>query len=393
MLTRIRVSHYKSLSDIDLSLSNKNIIVGPNGSGKSNLVDCLLFVKEAAEDDLDSATTKRHGVESIRQWSKFRPYNITIEMNFTSNAGSGSYKVVLLSARGAFKISEENGSWDGINLRWSRDRTVTKASFTRNEAGIVVVQTDVGDLDGFPVTSEIKEAELYLSQISTTLSTLQSFLFGSLANEIAAISNYAIYPNTIRSPQIVSKSQRLDQDGSNLAAILKQLNSGKKRNKDRLIESLRVVLPIVSDIQIKSAGGFYFPLIRVHEANNDQHDLNLSQISDGTLRMLGLLTAFYQPAAPTRIALEEPEQMIHPGLLAVLRDAAIDYLDMVPDSQCIITSHSPNFIDLFDPEDIVWVTFRNGVSEAGRVSTQQMMLIKEQLFSAGEILLSGGFAT
>ena len=392
MLERVKIAHFKSLADVDVTLSKSNIIVGPNGSGKSNLVDCFAFIKEAAENDLDSATTKRHGVESIRQWSKFRPYNMSFEMTFKSSKGNGSYRLALSSAKGTFKISEETGNWNGIGLQLTRDNTIDSASFHRDEEGNVTFITD-GDISEYLKAIRIQAGELFISQASAPLSTIFSVIFGELANEVSALSIYSIYPNTIRLPQIVSKSQTLDQDGSNLAAIIKRLNSGKKRNKERLLESLRVVLPIVSDIQIRSAGGFYVPLIRVREPNGEQHDLNMSQISDGTLRMLGLLTAFYQPDAPSCIALEEPEQMIHPGLLPVLRDAAIDYLDMVSDSQCIITSHSPNFIDLFAPEDIISVVFKNGVSEVGRVSPRQMELIKSQLFSPGELLVSEGFAS
>ena len=116
----------------------------------------------------------------------------------------------------------------------------------------------------------------------------------------------------------------------------------------------------------------------------------MAQLSDGTLRMLGLLTAFYQVRAPKRIALEEPEQMIHPGLLPLLQEAANDYVGLRRDNQFLITTHSPTFLDQFDPEDIIWVRCDDGVTRADHISKEKLALIKEDLFSPGEILVSEG---
>ena len=68
-------------------------------------------------------------------------------------------------------------------------------------------------------------------------------------------------------------------------------------------------------------GGFLAPVFEVQEGENAQHEFNVSQISDGTLRMLGLLTALYHPNRPQVIALEEPEQTVNPGVLLILADA------------------------------------------------------------------------
>lgn len=86
------------------------------------------------------------------------------------------------------------------------------------------------------------------------------------------------------------------------------------------------------------------PVVRVEEPGGELHDFNLSQISDGTLRTLGLLTAFYQPAAPSKIGIEEPELMIHPGALQVIKDAMETYVtfDSSRRAQVFLTTHSPS---------------------------------------------------
>lgn len=392
MLKRISVGHYKSLADVNLSFGKSNVIVGPNGSGKSNLIDCINFVRDAALEDLDSASTKRHGAESVRQWSRSRPYDVTIELDFESSRGQGSYKCVLSSASGQFRVKEESGNWHQNRNAENSNEDIRKSSFHRYTSGKVDINTTpVRDRPDRPTRAIVVPAyELFLSQLTSSSFNLYSMSFQHLVHEITNLSTYAIYPNIMRVPQVVSRENTLTNDGSNLSSVIKKLNSGHRRLKNRLIEALRVILPIVNDIQIRSAGGFYVPILRVNEPNGDVHDFNMSQLSDGTLRMIGLLAAFYQFNSPTCIALEEPEQMIHPGVLPILKDAADDYLTFRDNNQYFITTHSPNFLNLFAPEDITWMSFDKGITKASKINSRRMALIHEQLLSPGEMLVREG---
>ncbi|MCQ4062585.1 AAA family ATPase, partial [Klebsiella pneumoniae] len=77
---------------------------------------------------------------------------------------------------------------------------------------------------------------------------------------------------------------------------------------ESMLDALRIMMPHISDFRVISAGGYYVPVIKVTEPWGESHEFNMSQISDGTLRGLGILASFYQPSAPEIIALEEPEQ-------------------------------------------------------------------------------------
>lgn len=230
--------------------------------------------------------------------------------------------------------------------------------------------------------------------MNVRLAATEAMYFRSIFNELSSFSRYSIYPNILRSPQVISRELTLEEDGSNLSSILKRMNTSKRYSpqRDNLVDSLQNVMANITDIQVKSAAGFYVPVIRVREHNNDVHDFNLSQISDGTLRTLGLLTAFYQPAAPNKIGIEEPELIIHPGALQVIKDAmdtfVIDKRQF--ERQIIITTYSPTLIDLFSPEDIVWAKINQGITECNHIRKRQLDIIKKQLFSAGELLLAEG---
>lgn len=392
MLSRIEISNFRSIADCTLSLSQETVIVGPNGVGKSNLLDAIHFMRDACRDDLDHAVTKRHGIESLRRWNKTRPYHITIKLEFVNGDESGSYKLTLSSGHGEFSVHEEEGHWNGRNpipISGNSGETLRR-SFSRTRSGInvSVPKEPFGEIK----VPRIPLTDLIIGQFSSISHSPLGFYFQALHNEISNCGAYSIYPNRIREPQPISNSEVLADDGTNLASIIRQMRSTSSRaNKAQLTSAIQQVLPIVEEIQVDSAGGFFVPVFLVREVEGGAaHKLNMSQLSDGTLRMLGMLTAFYQPNAPRRIAIEEPEQMIHPGILPILVDSGRDFLDAGDNRQLFYTTHSPTFLDLASPESIISVSFDDGVSTFNGISDRQLKIIKDRLFTAGELLVTEG---
>lgn len=394
MLNHIEVSNYKSIAHADFGLTNEVVIVGPNGVGKSNLLDAIHFVRDAARDGLDHAVAKRHGMASIRRWSKTRPFNIGIKLSFIGTNFSGSYRVVIASAGGEFSILEEEGFWSDSNpmpiMRGSLDNKTQSSSFKRLADGSVVFALPEHPFGDFKPT--VPESDLLLTQFGQSAFTPLHFFFRGLYEEAISCGAYSIYPNKIREPQTISNAEVLADDGTNLASIIRQMRATSFRaNKEQLTLAIKQVLPIVTEIRIESAGGYYVPVFRVKEQDSGySHELNMSQLSDGTLRMLGMLTAFYQSRAPQRITLEEPEQMIHPGLLQVMIEAGRDYLDGSENHQVLYTTHSPILLDMFNADSIIGASFVDGVSKFSHMSNRQKAIIKDRLFSAGELLVAEG---
>ncbi|MBM4362888.1 MAG: AAA family ATPase, partial [Deltaproteobacteria bacterium] len=90
---------------------------------------------------------------------------------------------------------------------------------------------------------------------------------------------------------------------------------------------------------------------------------------------------------PALIAIEEPELTVHPGALALL----CDYLAQgASTGQVVLTTHSPELLDLLDPEAVRVV---ERIDEQTRVSTVeqgQLDLARDKLFSLGETLRAEG---
>ena len=113
-------------------------------------------------------------------------------------------------------------------------------------------------------------------------------------------------------------------------------------------------------------------------------------MSDGTLRALGVLVALFQrPATDGRavrlVGIEEPETALHPGAAAVLRSALFE---ASRHTQVIVTSHSPDLLDDkgISAENIVSVISRGGETILGPVDEASRTSIRDQLFTAGELL-------
>jgi len=373
MISRLRIEHYKSLEKVELNLKSLTVFVGPNGSGKSNIVDAFRFVRDAVTLGLDRSIAERHGIDSIRQWSPRKPYDVTLRVDVKTDYGHGYLSFSLASKSGSHVVKKEEGCWVFAN---SMARPMV--NYSRTADGLVEIRSGTDD----PKTSEIDRSdELFLSQFEA-----QPFRF--LAIAIGNMEAYSIYPNVLRTPQNPSSEPRLYANGENLTSVYKQLASSKKQThikaRSEILSSMRLVMPSLDSIRIQSLGGLMVPVFRVRESSGESHDFNVSQVSDGTLRMLGLLTALYQPAVPYTLAMEEPEQTINPGVLSMLSESIVE---VSTKTQMLLTTHSPDFLDKFgDPSVVYSVNMVDGITRAGPINENQLQAVRDHLFSLGELM-------
>jgi len=377
MITKLRIEHYKSIERVEITPGPLTILVGPNGSGKSNIVDAVRFVRDAVVLGLDRSISDRHGIDSIRQWSPSRPYVVVMRVEVNTSYGHGYLSFSLESKSGTHIVKKEEGCWDfGDSLPRPR------VYYSRNSKGFVEIMSGHDE----PRSVEIDRSdELFLSQFEA-----QPFRF--LVNAIGSMEAYSIYPNVLRTPQKPSSDSRLYANGDNLTSVYKQLASSKKqshvRARSEILSSMRLVMPSLDSIRIQSLGGLMVPAFRVKESSGKTHDFNVSQISDGTLRMLGLLTALYQPAIPYTLAMEEPEQTINPGVLSILAESIVE---VSAKTQMLVTTHSPDFLDKFsDPSVVFSVNMNDGITMAGPIQESQLQAVRDHLFSLGELMAMEG---
>ena len=390
-LVDLRISHYKSLSDIALTdIQPVTVLVGCNGVGKSNVADALRFLRDAISQGLDHAVSTRGGIGLIRQFSPTKPYRISFEFSFKEE-GSPSrishYQLLLTSLReGNFRVEKESCEWYLNKFVEDREGNVVELQFERFR-----FQRDVSGLIKIDDSWSQQQLPADTLAFGSRIATPDGFhqLAAPLVTFISNFRFSAIYPNTLRHPAPPDTDPILKENGANWASILRTLKktSRGKQAWEQIREMMQVVMPQLEDITTQAVGGFILPRFKVREASGEVHLFDPSQISDGTLRILGILLALYQTPHPSLMVIEEPEQTVNPALLALLADA---FREVSERTQLLITSHSPHLIDCFEPENIQVVTMQNGETRISPIRASQREAVKEHLLSLEQIMSSEG---
>jgi len=151
----------------------------------------------------------------------------------------------------------------------------------------------------------------------------------------------------------------LQSNGRNLAGVLDQLRDREPERFEKLNAEMGRWLPEFDRILFDTpVSGQRTLLLRTHEGH---HKIQASELSQGTLISLAILTLAYIPDPPAIVCLEEPDRGIHPRLLRDVRDAMyrLSYPENFGEErapvQVIATTHSPYLLDLFKdhPEEVV----------------------------------------
>lgn len=410
VIIRLRVKNFRSLADVDVSLEPLTIFVGQNGSGKSTIIDALRFMRDAISRDLDAAIMDRGGMSAVRRWSaKGRPYDVTMQVDLrygdpdqsalqegADTAWTASYGFTLGSeSRGEFRVK-----WERLEIQY-RGQPAQVLEVRDNElidfpSNLIELATQRLPFGGSRPTAA---SGLGLPRLASLLTSPTTTAEGELA--LASSSNpvfeflrsasfYTIYPDALREPQKPANPYPLGERGQNLATVLRELKRAKTADfSDNLRDALVRVVEGVHDYSVRQVGGYLVTNLHhtVAEDGRQGPAFELAQESDGTLRMLGILTALYQEPPRPLLTIEEPELTIHPGALGVLCDVLAEASMR---SQVLITTHNPDLIDHFSTDLLRIVAKTYGVTQIGQISANQRNAVAERLFSPGELMRIDG---
>jgi predicted ATPase len=152
-----------------------------------------------------------------------------------------------------------------------------------------------------------------------------------------------------RAVQITGKAE-LEEDGSNLALILKRVTEDPEKNRmfSNLVSDL---LPFVENIGVEKFSDKSM-LFKVREKYCSRDFVPASMVSDGTITVALLVLALFFVSKPT-IVIEEPERNLHPALIGPL-------VSMMKDAsktrQIIVTTHNPLLVKHAGIENLLLVS-------------------------------------
>lgn len=391
-LKTAHIKHYKSLDDLLINFEpGLTLIVGPNASGKSNIIDSLRFVRDAVTDGLDHAISARDGITRIRQHSKTKPYKVSIELTFGSSAAKGKshrldYAFTLTSKEGGNYIVESETGHLGA-LPESLANLITKDSKSKTPNECILNRDESGRFSAPPFWPNAQTSVDQLV-LSSNLRILHSLGGEYIFSFIEDWRYHSLYPNTLRELSTPDKDSQLNESGKNYASVIKQLKRTKlgREALERVYETMQQVVPPFREVSISTVGGYLVPKFRF-DIDGQPVDYDAIQLSDGTLRVFGLLLALYQVPAPSLLLIEEPEQNIQPGVLSVLADA---FREASERTQIIVTTHSPNFVDHFSPEEVRVTALKHGLTQVAPIKSSQKKAVQKHLLSLSEFMLAEG---
>jgi len=367
-LKRVVLRNYKSIGSCDVHLRPLTYLVGANGSGKSNFLDALHLVRDALAGSLDNALNERGGLSEVRRYSSGHPTHFGIRLEFalrTGEQGHYAFNIGALKDRGYEVQTEEcalGGKGHGPYFRVDRGQVRASSEAT------------------FPAVTSDRLALVAASGLAA---------FRPVFDALTSMGFYNLNPKLMRELQKPQEGRLLKPAGENIASVIGHLERVAPAQLQIIQEYLQKVVPMVHGVERKQVGPMETLEFRqaMAGAKHPWRFLALN-MSDGTLRALGVLVALFQgnpDYAPTLVGIEEPETALHPAASAALREALAR---AARKTQVLVTSHSPDLLDDrgLSADALLAVVSEGGETHIAPLDEASRSMMRDQLFSAGELL-------
>ncbi len=349
-------------------MSPLTYLVGSNGSGKSNFLDALHLVSDALTGSLENALNSRGGLSEVRRRSNGHPTHFGIRLEFMLPNGVLGHYAFGVGSRQEFgnEVQTEECVLGGLG----------KGPFFKIEKGVLKKSSEAT----FPAVTPDRLALVSLSGLTA---------FRPVFDALTSMGFYNLNPKLMREMQNPQDGRLLKSAGENVASVIGHLERVAPDAMRVIEEYLQTVAPMVQGVERKKIGPMETLEFRQDMAGSKDPWKFLAQnMSDGTLRALGVLTALFQgnrDHAPSLIGVEEPETALHPAASAALREALVRASRK---TQVIVTSHSPDLLDdrNLDADSLLAVLSEGGETRIAPLDAASRSTMRDHLFSAGELL-------
>ena len=337
IITRLKLTNWRNFTAVDVPLLARAFIIGPNASGKSNLLDAIRFLRDVAKREgggLQAAVRRRGGVREIRSLSAPSAGAVGIEVHLN---------------RDAYGDRDETAEWAYrlvFNVERSGNHRIMVQEETVQYHGKTVMQRPNHDDKDDPELL----TETALEQTGANRK------FRAIADFFDQVAYQHLVPQLVRYGAEIG-GNRLENDpfGQGFLEKIAATNANTRQSRlNKIANSLSHIVPQLEEITFRRDPKTGQPHLKVRFDNWRANDVwqQEDQLSDGTLRLIGLFWSLLERSGP--LLLEEPEISLNRDI--VRRLAGLIYSLSVPirrrrgderhreRRQVILTTHSPDLL-------------------------------------------------
>jgi len=361
----IEIRNYRLFRLAELkNLPRLAIVVGANGSGKSTLFDVFSFLKDALTQNVQTAVARRGGFRELVSRGETGPIAITVK--FRESGGKlATYQLEIAEHDGRpvvhrevlkFRRGQYGQPWHFVDFSRGRGSAITNESAYGQEG----------------VTEQRTEHVLDDPSVLAIKGLGQFKEFRVVAEFRGLIENWHVsdfHISDARPSAEAGYAEHLSTRGDNIAQVAQYLYEHHRDRFDRVLRAMSERVPGVSKVEARETEDGR--LVLRFQDGSFKDPFIARYVSDGTIKMFAYLVLLYDPQPYPLLAVEEPENQLYPELLHELVEEFRDYARR--GGQVFVSTHSPEFLNGAQLEEIYWLVKQDGFTTVRRASEIELL--------------------
>ena len=361
----IEIKNYRLFRHLILQdLPRMTVVVGANGSGKSTLFDVFTFLKDALTENVSAAVARRGGFRELVSRDTDGPIELTIKFR-ESGGRLVTYQLVIGSERGRTVVEREV-------LRYRRGQRGQPWRFVDFSKGIGTAITNESAYGQEDAKEERADYALDDPSILAIKGLGQFREFRVVSEFRNLIESWYISDFHIadaRPSAEAGYAEHLSTRGDNVALVAQYLYENHPDKFHEVLNAMRWRVPGITGVEAKPTDDGR--LVLRFQDGSFKDPFIARYVSDGTIKMFAYLVLLYDPKPHSLLAIEEPENQLYPELLQELAEEFRAYAKR--GGQVFVSTHSPDFLNGTELDEIFWLVKRDGFTTARRANHSEVL--------------------